>query len=93
MFMAAIETSIISLAMPTIRRPPCWKQYIISFTIYFVALVIANPIVGELLTRYKIIYIAATGLFLFGLGSLMSGLSPTFAFLITSRAIQGLGAG
>lgn len=23
----------------------------------------------------------------------MSGLSPTFAFLITSRAIQGLGAG
>lgn len=46
-----------------------------------------------MLTRYKIIYIAATGLFLFGLGSLMSGLSPTFAFLITSRAIQGLGAG
>lgn len=94
MFMAAIETSIISLAMPTIREDlHAGNNISLVFTIYFVALVIANPIVGELLTRYKIIYIAATGLFLFGLGSLMSGLSPTFAFLITSRAIQGLGAG
>ncbi|HAR7071817.1 TPA: MFS transporter, partial [Staphylococcus aureus] len=63
------------------------------FTAYFIALVIANPIVGELLTRFKIIYIAIAGLTLFTVGSLMSGLSTHFSMLIISRVIQGFGSG
>ena len=63
------------------------------FTVYFIALVIANPIVGELMSRFKIIYIAVVGVLLFALGSLMSGLSQTFTFLIISRTVQGFGAG
>ncbi|RIO71075.1 MFS transporter, partial [Staphylococcus haemolyticus] len=63
------------------------------FTVYFIALVVANPIVGELLTRFKILYIAMVGVFLFGIGSLMSGMSGTFIMLIISRIVQGLGAG
>ncbi len=62
------------------------------FTAYFIALVIANP-VGELLTRFKIIYIAIAGLTLFTVGSLMSGLSTHFSMLIISRVIQGFGSG
>lgn len=94
MFMAAIESSIISLAMPTIRTDLNADASIsLVFTVYFIALVVANPIVGELLTRFKILYIAMIGVFLFGIGSLMSGMSDTFIMLIISRIVQGLGAG
>lgn len=94
MFMAAIEASIISLAMPTIRQDLNAGSFIsLVFTAYFIALVIANPIVGELMSRFKIIYIAITGLVLFAIGSFMSGTSETFTMLIISRVIQGFGAG
>lgn len=94
MFMAAIESSIISLAMPTIRTDlNAGASISLVFTVYFIALVVANPIVGELLTRFKILYIAMIGVFLFGIGSLMSGMSDTFIMLIISRIVQGLGAG
>ena len=94
MFMAAIESSIISLALPTIKQDLNAGNLIsLIFTAYFVALVIANPIVGELLTRFKIIYIAIAGLTLFTVGSLMSGLSTHFSMLVISRVIQGFGSG
>lgn len=94
MFMAAIESSIISLALPTIKQDLNAGNLIsLIFTVYFIALVIANPIVGELLTRFKIIYIAIAGLTLFTVGSLMSGLSTHFSMLIISRVIQGFGSG
>ncbi|HHX2560930.1 TPA: multidrug efflux MFS transporter SdrM [Staphylococcus aureus] len=94
MFMAAIESSIISLALPTIKQDLNAGNLIsLIFTAYFIALVIANPIVGELLTRFKIIYIAIAGLTLFTVGSLMSGLSAHFSMLIISRVIQGFGSG
>lgn len=93
-FMAAIESSIISLALPTIKQDLNAGNLIsLIFTAYFIALVIANPIVGELLTRFKIIYIAIAGLTLFTVGSLMSGLSTHFSMLIISRVIQGFGSG
>lgn len=94
MFMAAIESSIISLALPTIKQDLNAENLIsLIFTAYFIALVIANPIVGELLTRFKIIYIAIAGLTLFTVGSLMSGLSTHFSMLVISRVIQGFGSG
>lgn len=94
MFMAAIESSIISLALPTIKQDLNAGNLIsLIFTAYFITLVIANPIVGELLTRFKIIYIAIAGLTLFTVGSLMSGLSTHFSMLIISRVIQGFGSG
>ncbi|HCW7384771.1 TPA: MFS transporter [Staphylococcus aureus] len=94
MFMAAIESSIISLALPTIKQDLNAGNLIsLIFTAYFIALVIANPIVGELLTRFKIIYIAIAGLTLFTVGSLMSGLSTHFSMLVISCVIQGFGSG
>ncbi|HEA3014857.1 TPA: MFS transporter [Staphylococcus aureus] len=94
MFMAAIESSIISLALPTIKQDLNAGNLIsLIFTAYFIALVIANPIVGELLTRFKIIYIAIAGLTLFTVGSLMSGLSTHFSMLVISRVIRGFGSG
>lgn len=94
MFMSAIESSIISLALPTIKQDLNAGNLIsLIFTAYFIALVIANPIVGELLSRFKIIYVAIAGLFLFSIGSFMCGLSTNFTMLIISRVIQGFGSG
>lgn len=94
MFMSAIESSIISLALPTIKQDLNAGNLIsLIFTAYFIALVIANPIVGELLSRFKIIYVAIVGLLLFSIGSFMCGLSTNFTMLIISRVIQGFGSG
>lgn len=94
MFMSAIESSIISLALPTIKQDLNAGNLIsLIFTVYFIALVIANPIVGELLSRFKIIYVAIAGLLLFSIGSFMCGLSTNFTMLIISRVIQGFGSG
>ncbi|AMV83226.1 multidrug efflux MFS transporter SdrM [Staphylococcus aureus] len=94
MFMSAIESSIISLALPTIKQDLNAGNLIsLIFTAYFIALVIANPIVGELLSRFKIIYVAIAGLLLFSIGSFMCGLSTNFTMLIISRLIQGFGSG
>ncbi|HHB5219211.1 TPA: multidrug efflux MFS transporter SdrM [Staphylococcus aureus] len=94
MFMSAIESSIISLALPTIKQDLNAGNLIsLIFTAYFIALVIANPIVGELLSRFKIIYVAIAGLLLFSIGSSMCGLSTNFTMLIISRVIQGFGSG
>ncbi|HCT7488931.1 TPA: MFS transporter [Staphylococcus aureus] len=93
-FMSAIESSIISLALPTIKQDLNAGNLIsLIFTAYFIALVIANPIVGELLSRFKIIYVAIAGLLLFSIGSFMCGLSTNFTMLIISRVIQGFGSG
>lgn len=94
MFMSAIESSIISLALPTIKQDLNAGNLVsLIFTAYFIALVIANPIVGELLSRFKIIYVAIAGLLLFSIGSFMCGLSTNFTMLIISRVIQGFGSG
>lgn len=94
MFMSAIESSIVSLALPTIKQDLNAGNLIsLIFTAYFIALVIANPIVGELLSRFKIIYVAIAGLLLFSIGSFMCGLSTNFTMLIISRVIQGFGSG
>lgn len=94
MFMSAIESSIISLALPTIKQDLNAGNLIsLIFTAYFIALVIANPIVGELLSRFKIIYVAIAGLLLFSIGSFMCGLSTNFTMLIISRVIQCFGSG
>lgn len=54
MFMSAIETSIVSLALPTIKEDLNVTGSIsLIFSVYFIAIVIANPIVGELLDRTK----------------------------------------
>ena len=43
MFMAAIESSIISLALPTIRKDlNAGTAVPLVFTVYFIALVVAN---------------------------------------------------
>ncbi len=55
MFMSAIESSIISLALPTIKQDLNAGNLIsLIFTAYFIALVIANPIVENYFRDLKL---------------------------------------
>lgn len=94
MFMSAIETSIVSLALPTIRDDlNATLPISLVFTVYFVGIVLVIPLLSELMSRAKVIYVTMIGLVLFIGGSLLSGLSPSFEVLIIARFIQGIGAG
>ncbi|AVQ33569.1 MFS transporter [Staphylococcus muscae] len=94
MFMSAIETSIVSLALPTIRDDlNATLPISLVFTVYFVGIVLVIPLLSELMSRVKVIYVTMIGLVLFIGGSLLSGLSPSFEVLIIARFIQGIGAG
>lgn len=94
MFMAAIETSIVSLALPTMRADLHATQPIsLVFTVYFVGIVLAIPILSELMSRIKIIYVTMLGLILFTVGSLLSGMSTQLETLVFARLLQGVGAG
>ncbi|UXR77918.1 MULTISPECIES: multidrug efflux MFS transporter SdrM [unclassified Staphylococcus] len=94
MFMSAIETSIVSLALPTIRDDlNATLPISLVFTVYFVGIVLVIPLLSELMSRVKVIYVTMVGLVLFIGGSLLSGLSPNFEVLFIARFIQGIGAG
>ena len=65
-------------------------QRIIS--IYVLALGIATPLAGVLADRFKLKLVYILGLCIF-LGSLLSGLAPSFWLLVGARALQGIGGG
>ncbi len=94
MFMSAIETTIVSIALPTMRKdlhPDVSIAFV--FTIYFIGIVVAIPFMSELMSRIKIRTITLVGLGFFIGGSLLAGFSKSFEILLLSRFIQGVGAG
>jgi len=93
-FLAAIEATIVSTAMPRIVSELGGLSYISwVVALYLFTSIIATPIAGKLADLYgrKVVFIGGTIVFL--LGSLLSGLSQTMGQLIGFRALQGLGAG
>ena len=94
MFLAAFEGTVVSTAMPTIARDLNGYNLISwVFSAYLLTSAVSTPIYGklsDLLGRKKVLI---TGIIIFLVGTLVSGLSQTMLELIISRAIQGLGAG
>ncbi|WP_336785925.1 MDR family MFS transporter [Paenibacillus sp. MMO-177] len=93
-FLAAIEGTIVSTAMPSITGELHGiQQYSWIISIYLLATVITTPIYGKLSDLFgrKKMFIAGAGIFL--LGSMLSGLAASMPQLIAFRAVQGLGAG
>ncbi len=97
-FMGAIDTGIVTPARAIIQNNFMVdeKTGIWMITIYTLAYAASIPVMGKLADRYgrKIIYIISISLF--GLGSLMCGLSHyagSFGLLIASRAVQAIGGG
>lgn len=94
-FMAALDNGIISAALTTINKDfavdPNWGAW--GITIYTLGLAISLPIVGKLSDRYGRKKLFIIEIILFGIGSLMVALSPSFEFYLVSRLIQALGGG
>lgn len=94
LFMAALEATVVSTAMPTVVSDLGGiDRYAWVFTAYMVATTVMVPVFGKLADQYGRKPILLFGLVLFLIGSVASGLSPSMNWLIAFRTLQGLGAG
>ena len=97
-FMGAIDTGIITPARPIVARDLGVDESsgIWMITIYTLAYAAAIPVMGKLADRQgrKRVYLASIAVF--GVGSLLCGLSQdlgSFPMLIAARALQAVGGG
>ncbi|MDQ0116734.1 MDR family MFS transporter [Paenibacillus harenae] len=93
-FLAAIEGTIVSTAMPSITSElEGIRQYSWIISIYLLATVITTPVYGKLSDLYGRKRMFIVGALIFLAGSMLSGVAQTMNQLIWFRALQGLGAG
>ena len=93
-FLAALDTSIVGTAMPTIvGQLGGLALYPWVFSGYLLTSTTTLPLYGRLADLYgrKRVFMAATVLFL--LGSILCGLAQSMPQLVLFRILQGLGAG
>jgi EmrB/QacA subfamily drug resistance transporter len=94
MFLAALDQTIVSTALPTIVGDLGGLSHLSwVVTAYLLAATVSTPIYGKLGDMYgrKPVFLAAIIIFL--AGSMLAGLSQTMNELIGFRALQGIGAG
>jgi len=94
MFLAALDQTIVSTALPTIAGDLHGLNHLSwVVTSYLLASTISIPLWGKLGDLYgrKGFFQAAVVIFL--AGSMLSGLAHNMVELISSRALQGIGAG
>ncbi|WP_047153974.1 MDR family MFS transporter [Aneurinibacillus tyrosinisolvens] len=92
--LAAIESTIVSTAMPTIVSELGGLQ-LISWVVavYLLTSAVTTPIYGKLADLFGRKIIFTVGAILFLLGSMLSGMAHSMTELIWFRAFQGIGAG
>ena len=94
MFLAALDQTVMSTAALTISQDfghvssQSWL-----LTSYLLASLITTPIYGRASDRWGRRPLFLIALVLFGFGSLLAALAPSFLFLVVARTVQGLGAG
>jgi EmrB/QacA subfamily drug resistance transporter len=94
MFLAALDQTVVSTALPTIVGDLHGASHLSwVVTAYLLASTVSTPLWGKLGDMYgrKVFFQAAIVIFL--VGSALSGLSHSMLELILFRAIQGLGGG
>jgi EmrB/QacA subfamily drug resistance transporter len=94
MFLAALDQTIVSTALPTIVADLHGASHLAWIVVaYLLTVTVSTPLWGKLGDQYgrKVFFQAAILIFLFG--SALSGLSQSMTELIAFRAVQGLGAG
>jgi EmrB/QacA subfamily drug resistance transporter len=94
MFLAALDQTVVSTALPTIVGDLHGASHLSwVVTAYLLASTVSTPLWGKLGDMYgrKVFFQAAIVIFL--VGSALSGLSQSMLELILFRAIQGLGGG
>jgi EmrB/QacA subfamily drug resistance transporter len=94
MFLAALDQTIVSTALPTIVGDLGGLDHLSwVVTSYLLAATVSTPIwgkLGDLLGRKRMYQVAIV---VFLIGSVLSGLATSMGQLIVFRAVQGLGGG
>lgn len=94
MFLAALEATVVSTAMPTIIASlGGLAHFSWVFSAYLITSTVTVPVWGKLSDLYGRRRLYQVGIGVFLLGSVLSGLSQSMGQLVASRAVQGLGAG
>src|ERR1700751_1846920 len=94
LLLAALDQTIVSTALPRIVSDlHGLKDLSWVVTAYLLTSTITVPISGKLSDIYGRKKLFLIGIFVFVLGSALSGLSQNMAELIGFRALQGVGAG
>ncbi|KAH9962027.1 major facilitator superfamily domain-containing protein [Lactifluus volemus] len=91
--LTAVEFTAIGAALPTIIRDLKGEQFIWVGSAYALGSTALVPLCGGLTQIIGRRPIMLTALFLFALGSTISGAASSMNMLIAGRTIQGLGAG
>ena len=94
MSIAALDSTVVSTAMPTIvGKLGGLSMFSWVFSIYLLTSTVPVPLYGKLADLYGRKPVLLFGCALFLVGSVLCGLSGSMEQLIFFRAIQGLGAG
>ena len=94
MFLAALDSTIVATAMPTIIGDLHGiDHYAWVFTAYLLAEIASIPLWGRLADMYGRKRIFLLGMVIFLAGSVFCGFSTSMLQLILFRAVQGVGAG
>ncbi len=94
MFMAAMEVTIVSTAMPSVVADlGGFLHYSWVFTAYLLASTVTVPLYGKLADLFGRKPIMFIGIAFFLVGSTACGFAQSMTWLILFRAVQGLGAG
>jgi EmrB/QacA subfamily drug resistance transporter len=93
-FMLLIDVSIVNVALPKMTEELHSSFTSLQWVVDMYALVLASllMVAGSLGDRFGHRWLYIAGLSVFALASLACGLAPNVAVLITSRAVQGIGA-
>ena len=94
MLMAALDSTIVATALPTIAGDLGGLNHISWVaTSYLLAQTVVVPLYGKLGDLFGRRIVLQAGLVIFLIGSALCGLSTSFVELVAFRAVQGLGGG
>ena len=94
MLLAALDSTIVSTALPTIVGELGGFDHISwVVTAYLLAQTIVTPLYGKLGDQYGRKIVLQVGLVVFLIGSILCGFAQNLPELIAFRAVQGLGGG
>jgi DHA2 family methylenomycin A resistance protein-like MFS transporter len=93
LFAAVVSTTVVSVALPTIGTELHAGQTELAWIVDAYVLVYASLLAagGALGDRYGRKGLFMSGVALFGVGALITGVAPTIGILLVGRVVQGLG--
>ncbi|KAJ6206694.1 putative major facilitator superfamily transporter [Bipolaris maydis] len=93
-FLSALDTSILSPALPTIASALQSRQlFVWTVNAFLVACTVTSLICAHISDLFGRRSVMMTSIMLFAIGSACCGAAPTTAILILGRTIQGIGSG